>query len=124
MRTGPVFLLLAGLLAGCSDEAPVSAPGTLTATVVGPNGVEGAAVVVLLGDGVRSVAPLGTTEMYSGSGSSQTRVVLIHPTGGELMFAVAVADTTEPPAWVIAEVAGPDDQLRADVAAYSLEFSR
>ena len=124
MRKGPVLLLLAGLLAGCSDESPVSAPGTLSATVVGPNGAEGAAVVLLLGDGVQSVSALGPTEMHAGSGSSQTRVVLIHPTGGDLMFEVAVADTTEPPAWVIEEIAGPDDELRSDVGAYSLEFGR
>jgi len=124
MRKGPVLLLLAGLLAACSDEAPVSAPGTLSATVVGPNGAEGAAVVLLLGDGIQSVSPLGPTEMYAGAGSSQTRVVLIHPAGGDLMFEVAVADTTEPPAWVIEEVAGPDDALRSDLAVYAVKFGR
>jgi len=124
MRSRSVLLLLAGLLVGCSDEAPVAAPGTLSATVVGPNGTEGAAIVLLLGDGVQSVSPIAPTELHAGGGSSQTRVVLIHPTGGDLMFEVAVADTTDRPAWVVEEVAGPDDELRSDVTAYSLEFRR
>ena len=120
-------IMLASMLlvvAACSDEAPVSGPGTLTATLSGPNGAEGAAVLALLGDGVGSVTPVGATEAYVREGDSQLRVVLVNPAGGALSFRVAVADTTEPPAFVIEEVAGPDDALRPDVGAYSLEFSR
>ena len=124
MRNRSVLLLLAGLLVGCSDEAPVAAPGTLNVTVVGPNGAEGAAIVLLLGDGIQSVSAVAPTELHAGGGNSQTRLVLIHPSGGDLMFEVAMADTTELPAWVVEEVAGPDDELRSDVAAYSLEFGR
>ena len=124
MRNRSVLLLLAGLFVGCSDEAPVAAPGSLNVTVASPNGAEGAAIVLLLGDGVQSVSAVPPTELYAGGGSSQTRVVLFHPTGGDLMFEVAVTDTTNLPAWVVEEVAGPDDELRSDVTAYSLEFGR
>lgn len=114
-------LLLAG---GCSDEGPVSGPGTMTATLVGPNGAEGAALLSLLGEGVGAVSPIGTTEVHFRAGATETRVVLVNEAGGELSFRVAVADTTQPPAVVIEQVAGPDDALRPSTDAYSLEFSR
>jgi hypothetical protein len=117
-------LMILVLAAACSDEGPVSAPGTLNAAVVGPNGDEGAALIMLLGDGIEGVSPAGGTEVYVSSGDSQTRIVLIHPTGGDLEFELAVADVTDPPAWVIEEVVGVDDSVRADLSAYSLELSR
>ena len=126
MRAARSLMLFAALvaIAACSDEAPVSGPGTMTATVVGPNGAEGAALVVLLGDGIGEITPLGDTEVYSREGGTSTQVVLINQLGGDLSFQVAVADTTELPAWVVQQVAAPDDALRSDVAEYSLEYSR
>ena len=118
------LLVLLLLAAACSDEAPVSGPGTMTATLRGPNGSEGAAVLALLGDGVGAVTSVGATEAYARAGDSQLRIVLVNLSGGELAFRVAVPDTTEPPAFVIEEVAGPDDALRTDLDAYVLEFSR
>jgi hypothetical protein len=35
-----------------------------------------------------------------------------------------VADTTQPPTFVLVEVAGPDDALRADLSEYSVEVVR
>ena len=131
-RTSPVHrprrsVWVLGLLlvaAACSDQAPVSGPGTMTATLRSPNGTEGAAVLALLGDGVGNVTPVGATEAYVREGDSQLRVVLVNLSGGDLSFRVAVPDTTDPPAFVIEEVAGPDDVLRTDLDAYSVEFSR
>jgi len=125
MRAGRMILLTTlAFTAACSDEAPVSGPGTMTATVAGPNGAEGAAVVVLLGEGIGAITPIGSTEVYSQPGTSSTQVVLINQAGGDLAFQVAVADTTELPAWVVEQVAAPDDALRDDVAAYTLEYTR
>ena len=123
MRRIAVLMILA-LATACSDEGPVSQPGTLTASVVGPNGAEGGALIMLLGDGVEAVSPGGGTEVYVSSADSRTRIVLIHPTGGDLTFEVDVADVTDPPTWVIEEVVDVDDQVRADVSAYSLEVAR
>ena len=117
-----VFTL--ALLAACADEGPVSGPGTMTATVVSPNGPEGAALVILLGDGVGAITPVGDTEVYSYSGNSATHVVLINQVGGDLSFQVAVADTTQLPAAVVQEVAGPDDEQRTVISAYELGFVR
>ena len=108
----------------CSDEAPVSGPGTMTATLVGPNGAEGAALVSLLGDGVGEITGLGDTEAHTEAIVGGTQLVLINQVGGDLAFEVAVTDTTNLPAWVVSQVAGPDDELREDVAAYSLAYSR
>ncbi len=119
-------LLFAGALAmlGCSDEAPVSGPGTMTATLAGPGGPEGAAVVELLGPGLAGITAVGGVDLYAEVDAKGARVVLIHATGGELAFVVAVPDTTEPPAWVVRQVAGPDDALRPDLSRYAVEFSR
>lgn len=111
-------------LTACSDEGPVSGPGTLTATLVGPNGPEGAAVVSLLGDGIGSVSGVGNTSVHARSDNSSVRLILIDQTGGTLAFEVAVPDTTQPPAVVIHEVAGPDDALRPSADVYTLEFGR
>jgi hypothetical protein len=125
MRLRQLGTVVAALtLMACADEGPVSGPGTLTATLISPNGNEGAAVVVLLGDSVGAITPAGATEVFSQEGDSQTRIVLIDQAGGALTFRVAVPDTTVHPAWVIDQVAGPDDKLRTLVDGYALEFRR
>ena len=123
-RIRTLSLLLCTLLVACSDEGPVSGPGTMTATVVGPNGDEGAALVILVGDNVGALTAVGGTELHHRVGSTETQVVLINPAGGVLAFQLAVADTTQPPQAVIQEVAGPDDELRSSLVEYSLVFSR
>ncbi|MBT3324721.1 MAG: hypothetical protein HN396_00575 [Gemmatimonadales bacterium] len=116
-----VMMLL--LVGACSDQAPVSGPGTMTVTLKSPNGSEGAALVAILGDDVGSVSASGATEVWSQEGNSITQIVLIDQDGGDLSFRLAVSDTTNPPGWVIHEVAGPDNQLRG-TTDYELEFRR
>ena len=116
--------LTLALLAACADEGPVSGPGTMTATLSSPNGPEGAALVILLGEVVGEITRVGETEVYSYSANSTTQVVLINQVGGDLSFQVAVADTTDPPGHVVQEVAGPDDELRTPTSEYELEFVR
>ena len=122
-RLLPLTLGLA-LLAACADEGPVSGPGTLSATLVSPNGAEGAALVVLLGDGVGAVSQNGAARVFSYAGNSVTNIVLVNDEGGDLSFSVAVADTLQKPPYVIVEVAGPDDELRPTTTEYSLELRR
>lgn len=111
------------VLAGCLDASPGPGPGTVTARVVGPNGAEGAAVLVLLESGVTGVVGVGDTEAFSETAGDGTRVVLINELGGELTFSANVSDITLPPAHVVQQVAGPDDELRDDVTVYSLEYT-
>jgi len=117
-------LLALATLAACVGEGPKSGPGTMTATVVSPNGAEGAAVVFLLEEDLGAISGVGATEVYAYSANGSTQIVVIHPTGGELVFEVAVPDTTQPPAFVLAEVAGPDDELRGSLSGYTLELVR
>lgn len=124
LRAAGALLTAALFLAACSNEGPVSGPGTMTATLDSPNGPEGAAVVTLLGDGIGEVTSAGGTEVHSRAGDGSVRVVLIDLDGGDLAFRVAVADTTQPPSTVVVQVAGPDDELRSGVEGYSVVFGR
>lgn len=111
-------------LAACSDQAPVSGPGTMTATLVGPSGAEGAALVVILDADLGEISPVGRTDVFAAEGSGATRVVLVNRDGGTLSFQVAVADTTRPPPALVEQVAGPDDELRSSLEGYAVEFTR
>jgi hypothetical protein len=111
------------LLAACTDLGQPQGPGTFTATLRSPNGLEGAAVVLLVGEGVLGVDPGGDTEAYTVTSGGTTRIVLINKSGGTLAFDVAMADLSRPPLALVREVAGPDDELRTDLAQYRVEFS-
>jgi len=117
-------LMAIAVFAACSDEGPVSGPGTLTASLVGPNGAEGAALVVVSGEGIGEITAVGDTEVFSEAEPGRSRLVLINQVGGDLIFRVAVADTTVLPTFLVEQVAGPDDALRVDLASYSVEFER
>ena len=116
------FLALS-LLVACADQSPPG-PGILTATLKSPNGAEGAALVVLMGSGIGEATPLGNNELYTNSNLDELRIVLINQAGGELEFQVEVADTTNKPTATVEEVAGPDNELRAALGGYQLEFRR
>lgn len=119
-----LFLALSALVTtACTDEGPDSGPGEMTATLVGPNGAEGAALVVLLGEGVGEISPVGSTEVFVGTADGSVQVVLIDQAGGDLAFRVALADTTRRPEAIVQQVAGPDDELRV-LEGYSVELRR
>jgi hypothetical protein len=120
-RTFALFGL--ALVVACSDAGPVSGPGSLTATLVGPEGADGAAILVLVGEGIGEVVAAGATEVQARRDGNATRVVLVNEDAGALAFRVAVADTTQPPQVVIEQVAGGDDELRS-VDGYVVEFTR
>lgn len=118
------FCALAWTAAACGDAGPVSGPGTLTATLVSPNGAEGAARVFLVGEGIGEVSAPGG-RVFSFQQGDTTHVVLVHEggAGGTLGFSVAVADTTRSIQGVVVEVSDPDDRIR-DLTWYVLEIRR
>ena len=122
-RRLPSLVLATLAVAACADEGPVSGPGTLTATLASPNGPEGAAVVAFFGPGIGDPTP-GTGELHWLRRGDTVRAVWLDQRGGELVFTVAVADTTRKPGSVVLQVAGPDDRLRTDLSRYALEFGR
>lgn len=112
------------LLGACGDAGPVAGPGTLRATLVSPNGAEGAARVLLVGEGVASVSAL-EGRLFSFQRGDTTHVVVVHDAdaGGDLSFSVSVADTTRPPQGVVVEVSDPEDRVRG-LTGYTLEVRR
>lgn len=110
--------------AACSDTAPPPGPGTLTATVVSPNGAEGAAIVEVFGPGIGDVGALEGRAHSEHRGDTVRVVIVRDDAGGGLRFTLAVTDTTQHFTGRVLEVAGPDDQLRLGVSAYSVEVRR
>jgi hypothetical protein len=118
--TGLVVGIVGGT-AACGDQGPRSGPGTLTATVVSPNGAEGSAVVSLFGEGVGQVSAVGGA-VFSEPRRDSVRVVVLADTPGTLRFLVAVADTTRPLVANLVQVADGDDRLRASLSGYTVEI--
>lgn len=119
-------LLLAGLslLASACDLGPPAGPGTMTATVVSPNGAEGSALVLVYGPGIRSVGALDGRVFGEQQGDTVRVVVVRDDAGGTLRFSLEVADTTQSFTGVVLDVAGPDDVLRGGASAYAVEIHR
>jgi len=90
---GILALASAALTSAC-DSGP-KGPGTLNATVTGPQAL-GAVVLELNGGTIRGVAGQGSTQVYSASlgGGTQARyrVVAITPGGADLRFGIEVTD--------------------------------
>lgn len=88
--------LLGATLAAACDSGP-KGPGTLPATVSGPEGL-GAVVLEVTGDGIEGFDGAGDTQAYSSALGTQPgqpgrhRVVLVSSSGGSLQFGIRVTD--------------------------------
>ncbi len=111
--SGWVFaLFLALVVAGC-DRTP-SGEGDWTATLEGPGGPFGAAVVMVSGEGVLGVSGAGGTLTWTEeTGDGEIRVVLVQPaSSGGVHFRVRVRELADPaPSVAIIQLAGTDDEL-------------
>jgi hypothetical protein len=116
-----VSLVAALPLAACGTDDPAPTPGVLTATLVSPNGPEGAAHVRLFGEGIVEVRPLDA-RTFSNVRGDTVNVVVVRDQPGDLRFLVALADVERVPTAAILEVAGGDDELRANVQSYRVEI--
>jgi len=118
------LILTAGLVvaSGCGDAAPVSAPGTLTATLESPNGAEGAALIHLIGAGVSFLEPL-TGDLHTSVLGDTTKVLVLLDAPGEIAFLLNVADTTQPPVATLLQVADGQNQIRPGLGGYSVRFT-
>lgn len=110
-----------GILFGCGDEGPEYRPGVRTAVVVSPAGVEGAALVELRGPGIEGVSPV-EGRVFHHARADTVRVIVVRDDAGELRFAVALADTLNPPRGTVLEVADAGNELRSTVSAYDVEI--
>ena len=119
----PTTLLAAGVLLAACDSSPAGprGPGALQATLVSPNGIEGAAVLELTGPGLGQV----TVEeglVFSQANGDITRVVVVLDDAGPVQFKLRVEDVSALPAVTLIEVADGDNQLRNSLSGYRVEF--
>lgn len=117
-RTSLLYSTLAVLLVGCGTEPVYTA---FDATLISPNGLEGAAVFELDGeyDNVQSVS---AAEVFAHADGGKTRVVVLLGDPGEITFTVLPDIAGEPPTAQILEVADGSNQLRASLADYRLDL--
>ncbi len=124
MRLRDALLSLTLALAACTDGGPLVGPGVVRVTLDSPNGDEGAAVLLLVGEGVIRASATDEADVYSETRGETTRVVVVHPSGGTLTFDVDMVERSRPLVALIQEVAGPNDALRNDLGGYRVELSR
>ena len=111
----------AGLLASCSDSSGPRGPGTLEATLVSPNGPEGAVVLELVGGGIDSVTETSHLTYVQQDGAT-IRLVVVLEDPGVIEFELAVRDVSDPPQTTVVQVADGDNELRGSVAGYRVDL--
>lgn len=121
LALGGALLAFAACDGGNPKEPPM--PGTLTATLVSPNGGEGAVLLELTGEGVGDVALASGGHVFV-EGTSPKRVLLVFDEPGTTRFTVEVPDVGDPPAVRFVEVVAPNNQVRASLSGYKVEFGQ
>lgn len=121
-RLVSISLLATAFVACGSNPVEMSGPGTLRGTLQSPHGVEGAAVIELVGSGLGLVRVESGLVFTSVSGDA-TRAVILRHRPGVIEFAVEVPDRGSPPDVRILEVADGDDQLRSSLDGYAVRFA-
>ena len=117
-----VVLVFSAFVAACGNDTtqPTAAAGTLGVRLASPLGAEGAALIELRGP-VHAVSATGG-QLYELDEDGVRRVLVIMDEAGPISFAIEVPDTSDPPEYEILQVSAPDDELRADLTGYTLEF--
>ena len=115
----PALLLLCLAAGGC-DDAPTPGPGTLTVSLASPNQAEGAARLVLVGQGMGAASALDG-EVHVRVRGDTMGVLLLRQDPGPLRFLLQVQDTTRKPRGSVVQVAGPDNELRPALLGYRVE---
>ncbi len=121
-RIAVTVLVLAAV--GCGgDVGPEIRPGFLTASLVSPNGAEGAALISVVGVGVGNVESTGG-RVFTFSRGDTTRILVVLDSPGVLGFRFSVPDVGSPPVAMVVQVADGGNALRADLSAYRVRFSQ
>lgn len=123
LRTPAACLVLALSLSTCGDDGTSGPePGWLTVELQSPFGAEGAALFFVdqpVLDVSQAPLTIFTEEVQGG-----VRIAVLRATPGGLDFRIEVEDIDDPPTVELLEVAGPDDELRANIDTYRVELRR
>lgn len=119
------FLIVATLaclgLAGCDRSTDPGGAGTLTASLISPNGPEGAAILDVTGE-VETVSSTSDVRAFSSVTATGTRVIVVRSSPGPLSVRLRVPDVSRPPQVSVVEVADGDDRIRASLNGYRVEL--
>jgi hypothetical protein len=110
-------------LAGCSgDGGPTQQLHGAVGRLVSPNGAEGAAVIEIAAS-VDSVEVLGG-EGFLRPANGVTRIAVVLDQPGTIRFGLPRLPRGTGPTATVVQVADGNNQLRADVAAYRVDYER
>jgi hypothetical protein len=106
----------------------VSVPGEpisrkLNATLVSPNGDEGAALIELTGSGLGELTVREGRAFTAGTEQS-VRAVIVLDEPGKRRFQIEMDDPNAAISATVLEVADGDNEVRASLAGYDVEFAR
>lgn len=114
------LLIAAG---ACADAGPDPEAGVLSASLVSPNGSEGAVLINLVGSGIGTIEASAGRVFQFAQGDT-TRALFILDSPGVVAFRVAVPNIHEPPLATVTQVSDGDNGLRPDASAYRVRFDQ
>lgn len=123
---GVIAVLIVSLtMVGCDflGLSGPSGPGELHANIISPTGaVDGAAVLELTGPTGLGSIRTGFGDVFFERDGNTTRVVIILDDPGLLTFHMRVEDVSELPEATVLQVADGNNELRASVSGYEIEW--
>lgn len=126
LRSALIALTTIGFIGSCGGDsagpAAPTGPGTVFATLAGPNLIEGAVRVRFTGQGTETIrVPSG--DLFIRRAGSTVDAILVGSGVDPLRFEFDVPDVGDPPAWTILQVAGSDDALRDVDSRYRFVYT-
>ena len=118
-----IFAIVIALGVGC-----VSVPGDpisrkLNATLVSPNGDEGAALIEMTGTGLGEVT-VRRGQVFTTGTDQRVRAVIVLDEPGEIRFQIEMDDPSAGISATVLEVADGTNEVRASLTGYAVEFVR
>ena len=111
------------LATGCEDSPTgLSGPGLLHVTLVSPNSDDGAVVLELSGGSTYRSFVMDFGEVFAEQDGNTTRVVAVKNDPGTIVFRMRAEDVGDLPTVTVVQVAAGNNDLRASVSGYSVEF--
>jgi len=106
----------------------VSVPGEpisrkLNATLVSPNGDEGAVLIEMTGSGLRELT-VKEGRVFTTGTDQRVRAVIVLDEPGKIRFQIEMDDPTAAISATVLEVADGNDEVRTSLTGYDVAFTR